>query len=94
MFNIHEAKTRKQIDFQSITDKATQRLLNKMSIHEFVDFNCNSSYQCYAHEICADRLDEVISDDGEIFTKEEQELAKKLQTQLATYSVDSILMYI
>jgi hypothetical protein len=32
MFNIHEARTRKQIDSESITDEATQKLLNKMSI--------------------------------------------------------------
>ena len=93
MFNIHEATTRKQIDFQSITCEQAKALIQKMIANQYTDHNCNSNYDVYAYEVCIDRLQDVNCDDCELFSDSEKETSLNLARQLATYSVDSILIY-
>ena len=93
MFNIHEARTRKQIDLESITNKKAKALLLKMIACKFVDYCCSSSYEVYAKEVCVDRLYDVNDDDYKLFSEDEKKTAMNLATHLATYSVDSILIY-
>jgi hypothetical protein len=92
MFNIHDATTRKQIDFKSITCEQAKALIQKMIANQYASHNCNSNYDVYAYEVCINRLQDV-NNDFELFSDTEKETALNLVTQLGTYSVDSILIY-
>lgn len=91
MFNIHEAITRKQIDFQSITCEKAKALIQKMIANKCADRNCDSNDNVYAYEVSIDMLQDLHN--SELFSDTDKETAINVATQLATYSVDSILIY-
>lgn len=87
--------TMKKISSCQIKDENAIALIKKMNNNGDTDILCNSAEDLIAYEIDADiHFDWVYENEHEYYTPEEQKTAQKLQEELQSHNIQSIIHFI
>lgn len=87
--------TMKKISSCQIQDENAIALIKKMNNNGDADMLCNSAQDLFAYEINADiHFDWVAENENNYYTPEEQETASKLQDELQSHNIQSIIHFI
>lgn len=87
--------TIKKISSCQIECEKALALIDKMIENQEVDRLCNSSGDLFAYDIITDiHFDWVAENENDYYTPEEQETASKLQDELQSHNIQSIIHFI